>query len=121
MRTHAVAGHLVVLDVLSRGDESGIEDFGLRALLDELGAFLEDALHAVALLAARALAELAADRSSRLTCWRVCLLVLGEAALEIRVSRGPDHLGQRLENLLLGAVQVLELGSRIDRERFHFH
>lgn len=38
----AVAGHLAVLDVLSGGNQSGIEHIGVGALLDESGALLEE-------------------------------------------------------------------------------
>jgi hypothetical protein len=47
----AVAGDFVVLHVLGRGDEPGIEHVGVRALPDELGRLLEQAFHADALLA----------------------------------------------------------------------
>src|SRR3990170_5077730 len=57
----SIAGDLVVLDVLSLVDQARVEDVLIRLLLDQLVSFLDQSLHAHALLPARADAEIAAN------------------------------------------------------------
>src|SRR6202011_3884944 len=60
--THgSVTGHLIVLDVLCRGNQAGIEDVRLRLLLDQVAALLYQSFHAHAFLAAGTDTQLLAD------------------------------------------------------------
>jgi hypothetical protein len=105
----AVSGDLVVLDALRRGDDRGVERFTLVVLLEKLVALGEQAFHSLALVAAGFLTELrehlleAVDVLSRLH------FVLLECTSQIGVRRGFRHFRKRLQDLLLGAVEILEL------------
>ena len=57
----AIARHLVVFDLLGRSDESGIKDHVLAVVLHDLGAFLDESLHAVACFSGGFLIQLLKD------------------------------------------------------------
>ena len=78
----AVAGHLVVLDVLRGGNEAGVEHILVRAFLDEALGLLDQPFHPLALLSLRGDAELLADALEALRMLPGLLLVSGEGALE---------------------------------------
>src|SRR5690348_7677740 len=62
IRAHgAVAGDLVMLDVLRFGNKSGVEHIRLWILLNQLVALLDQSFHANAFLAARTHTEIATD------------------------------------------------------------
>src|SRR5688500_5453103 len=58
----AVAGDLVVLDALGRGDQAGVADVRIGLRVDDLLAFLDQPGHRLALVAGRAPAERGVDR-----------------------------------------------------------
>src|SRR5688500_17078942 len=116
---HAVAGHLVVLDSLRGGDDAGMEDVGLGVLLEERSALLDQPRHPLALVASGTELRPGEDLFEPRYLPLRRRQVVAERFLEILVVGGLDHLGERLDELLLGAVEILELvdvelGQRIE-------
>ncbi len=80
----AVAGHLVVLHALRRGDQTSVQDLGFRLLGDQLFAFLEQPLHALALFAFRRFAQLVKYLLQALDLALGLFQMLGETLLQLR-------------------------------------
>jgi len=112
----AVAGHLVVLDLLGGGDQAGVEDLGLGLGVDEFLTLLGDALETLAGLLLGAGAELLEGLLQPRHLVLGLLEVLGEALAQLLVAGRLDHLGQGLEDLMLGPIQVLQL---VDQQLLH--
>ena len=98
-----------MLDALRLRDETGVEDLLLRILLEKLLRLFDEPLHADALLAARAGAKHLEHLLQPLDVAFGLLEMVGECLLQLRVGRCFDHFRQRFDELLLGAVQVLQL------------
>jgi hypothetical protein len=98
-----------VLHVLRGRDHSGIENVGRRLFLDELLSLLQDAFHTMAFLAARTFVELGTDALDASDVLARLTLVRRERLLEFGMRGLLDHLRKRFEDLLLGAVEILEL------------
>ncbi len=97
-----------MLDFLSRADQGGVHD-GLFGLRHDLLALLEQAFHARTLLALDLDAELLADlfKALRMPAGLVEVILKGLAQL---LSGGRfGHSGKRLDDLVLGAVQIFDL------------
>jgi hypothetical protein len=103
-----VAGHLIMLDRLSRGDETGIEGRAVGIVLHHSLAFLQNAEDCVAGLVAGRLADHLEDVAQALDM----AFGLGAMSLEGLLEFGRlcrlRHLRQRLQDLLLGIIDVLE-------------
>src|SRR5437588_13084 len=56
-----VTSHLVMLDALGLGDQTCVQNVGIRILLDQLTPFFDQSFHADAFLAAGADAQILAD------------------------------------------------------------
>ncbi len=107
--------------MLGGRDETGIENVGLGLLLDELARFLDEAFHAHAFLSARAHIEVGADPLEALDMLLGHLCMARERLLELRMIRRFRHSREALDDLLLRAVQVLELFDVKVLQGFHFH
>src|SRR6186997_1076667 len=97
-----------MLDVLRRGDQTGIQDVRIGILLDQVAAFLDEAFHPNALLAAWADAKLVAYLLKALVMFRCLLEMRTKCVLKPLIVGGLRHLWERLYQLLLSAVKVLE-------------
>ena len=105
----AVRGDLVVLHLLRGDDDARIQDVGIRVFLQQALSLLDEALHALALHAARRLTQRFQDRFQP----RDVLLGFGEVIVERRAefvgARVLRHPRKSLHQLPFGAVQVLQL------------
>ncbi len=110
-----------MLHALGRSDEGGVEHVGVGALLQQLLAFLQQPLHSLALVAAQRLADALADLLEAAELLLGLTKVLLEALPQLGVLRLLDHFRQRLDDLLLGAVQILELLEIQVLKRFESH
>src|SRR5688572_12275592 len=116
----AVGRNLVVLDLLGSANEAGIHYiFGL-GLVHDLFAFLDQALHAHALLAARLDVELGADALDAADMLFGLLEVGLKGFFELRVGGILGQPGQRLGQLRFGTKQVLELIRQQVVHGFHY-
>jgi hypothetical protein len=98
-----------VLDLLGGGDEGGIQGGGVPLHLQDLAAFLDDAFHALALLAFGLVPALLEDLLQPLELGLGLLEVLLERLLQVWRVRRALHLGERAQDLLFGIVQVAQL------------
>jgi hypothetical protein len=122
VRAHgAVPRYLVVLDVLRLGDQTGVQHVRVRLLLEELLRLLDEPFHADALLAARTLVEVGEDLLEPLDLPLGHAEVLTERGGQLLMRGRFDHLRQRLDDLLLGAVEVLQVFDVERLERVEFH
>jgi hypothetical protein len=97
-----------VLDALRRTDEAGIERVVLEFVHHFL-AFLDQPFGALALLALGGEIELLRDLLETLHVAARLFQVLLERGGELFVGGVLSHFRQRLDDLVLGAVQVLDL------------
>jgi hypothetical protein len=98
-----------VLDALGGGDDRRIAECALVLLTEMLLAFLQQPLHPLALLPASLHAEKSEDLLQTLDVAFRLPEVLFERFTQIVCRRRPDDLRQRTQNLLLRAVQILQL------------
>lgn len=105
----AVAGDFVMLDALGGANEASIADVGVGILADEVLAFFDEAFHGLAGVSAEAEAEIFADLFEPVDVAFGLFEVVLEALLQFGVGGGAGHLRQRLHQLFLGAVEVLQL------------
>ena len=110
-----------MLHVLRGGDEPRVEDVLGRLVADQILAFLDQPFHTDALLSAGARVESLADALESLDVLLRLLFVLHEGALELWMRGGLRHARKCLEQLRLGAPQVLELFDVEFVQGFHFH
>ena len=104
----AVARDLVVLHRLRGGDEAGIHHVLVVDLADQILAFLQDAVDRRALLALRiGVHQLEHLAQPVHLAFRFGQMLL-EARAQLRVRRLLDHVGQRLHDLVLGVIEVLQ-------------
>src|SRR5581483_11073580 len=104
----AVGGDFVMLDLLCGGDVGGVAFL----LTDQLGCLLDEALHALALLALRRGVE---DFEYLFQATNVVFSffeVFLDGALEFLVFSGLGHFGQGLGQLLFRVVKVLQFGEK---------
>ena len=117
----AVRGDLVVLDAPRGTDEGGVLGDRVATLPHQLLAFGDETLHGLALLGRHRNAEL----SERLVDPRQVparlLEVVLERVAELVTVRRLRHLRQRQDQLLLCAVQILELLVQDVLERMETH
>src|SRR5262249_14756766 len=105
----AVAGDLVVLYPLRRRDQGGVQDGRLGVLVHEFLTLFDQPLDRLALLAPGALVELLEDAVQAFHLSSGLFEVFLESALQLRRGGGLRHAGQDLDDLILGAVKILEL------------
>src|SRR5215210_124885 len=117
----AVAGDLVVLDPLRGGDEAGVDHLGIALHLDHLVAFLDQPLHPLARMPLGTVAQVLEDLLQAAHLLLRLPQMLLETLLEIG-RRGPlGHLGKRVDQLRLGAVEIFELFEVEVFQGFEFH
>jgi hypothetical protein len=97
-----------VLDGLRGGQETGVQRLSALVFGHDLLAFVEDALDRVALLAARGLTDQLEHLLQPLDLAFGLVLMLLERGGQLLRLRSLGHLGQRLQDLLLGIIDVLE-------------
>ena len=90
-------------------DEAGVEHVRIGVFLDQLIALLDQPFHPDALLPTRTDAELAADLLEPLDVLGGLFQMRAERLLELRIVCRFRQLGQRFDELLLGAVEILQL------------
>jgi hypothetical protein len=99
-----------VLHLLGGADQRGVQHRAALELVHQLLAFLDQALHRLAGLALGLDAELAGGLLQPLHLALRLLAVLLEGLLQALGAGGLCHRGQRLQDLGLGAVGVLQHG-----------
>jgi hypothetical protein len=110
-----------VLDALRVGNEVGIDDGGVPAFIQSLRAFGQQALHAPAARSPRT------DAQQLTRLFKAPDLLLGlvqvveEGGGELLALRSLGHAGQRPGELLLGAVDVAQLGHEKGLHRIECH
>src|SRR6478609_237699 len=104
----AVAGDLVVLDRLRGCEQAGVERRRVLELLHDLGAFVGDAVDRFARLAAGRLAQHLEDLVQTFDLALGLAQMLVESRRELLRVGGLGHLGQGLDDLVLGEIDVFE-------------
>jgi hypothetical protein len=116
-----IPSDFIVLHPLSGGDQTGIAHALVTFGLEPLRAFGQHALHASVPWAARRLV-VALQNFFQSICLLSGLFEMRlEGGSELRARGGFDHLWQGIENLLLGAVEGLELVHVKIFEGLKFH
>jgi hypothetical protein len=110
-----------VLDALGGADQRSVLRGRVAVLLHHLLAFGDEPLHCLAHLGRRRDAELAERLVDPLQVTARLLEVVLDGLPQLVVMRRLRHLRQRLDELLLGAVQILELFLQDVIERMEPH
>src|SRR5207237_8457588 len=95
-----VSCHLVMLHVLRGGDETRVENVGLRFFPDELRSFLEKPLHADALFSLGTHAQFITYLFDSLHVNFGLLQVRRESLLQLVVRCSLEHYWKRLDDLI---------------------
>ena len=113
----AVARDLVVLDRLRGGDQRGVEHLLVVDLAGDLVRLLDDAVDRRAVDALRPRHRASGTPApARFTWPLVSARWLWKPCLSCAIGRLLDHVGQRLHDLVLGVVDVLQ---RVDEQIVH--
>ena len=118
----AVARHLVLLDPLRDSDQCGIDCNRIAGCGDDVVAVLEEAVHGVARFRRGESYFHVGERLLK-------PFYMGARLLQVRLEGLPKfvrirrrcHLRQRLDELLLGAVQIPKFIDEHIRQRVEFH
>ena len=97
-----------MLHALRRADEAGVERVVVE-LLDHFLAFLDQPFGSLALLALGCEVEFLGDLFEAGDVAARFLEVLLERSAQLRVGRVLRHFRKRLDDLVLGAVEILDL------------
>jgi len=117
----AVAGDLVMLHPLRAGDQAGVDHRRLPLHLGHLRALLEQALHPLAGMSLGALVEVLEDLLEAADMLLGLPQMIVEPLPQVRGMGRLGHLRQRLDDLRLGGVEVLELFEVEILEGFELH
>src|SRR3954465_239036 len=104
----AVAGDFVMLDRLRGCEQAGVERRSVLELLHDLGAFIGDAVDRFARLATGRLAQHLEDLVQTFDLALSLAQMLVEGRRELLRVGSLGHLGQGLDDLVLGEIDVLE-------------
>jgi hypothetical protein len=117
----AISRDLVMFDALRSADEAGVAYHVLGVFANELAAFPDEAFHRLAPVVDEVAIAAFGDLLEALDMFLGLFEVLFEAASQVFVGGGLRHLWQRLHELGLGTIEVLELVDEKILECIEFH